>query len=123
MISEADLRFLSRRRRSVRSWKAAAAGMLTVLAAVVVWLALRTPTLINPLAVADRLGAGGLDHGALAAAALLLPFAVLGCFGMVVVIILFGFAVIANERRYLRILDALGERAHGPGPDRGEGGG
>jgi hypothetical protein len=116
MLSEADLRFLAGRRRYVRTWKLAAAGMLAALAAVILWLALRVPTLVNPLVVAERLRTGAIDRAALETASLLLPVAVLGCLAITLVVVLLGFAVMANERRYLRIIDRLGSALGTPSP-------
>jgi hypothetical protein len=102
-----DLRFIEKRARLSRSWKPAGALAITVLAAVLAWLFASSPLLVNPVFVAARIENGMLERVTVDLMALMLPIAVLGCFVTTTIMIVFGFAVFAVERRYLAIIERL----------------
>lgn len=107
MLSKDDLAFLDRRRRFAFTWNAVAAVLLLSLAGALTWLVLSAPGLIDPAEMVRVLGAGIKAQSPAETAVFLLPIAVLGCFVIGAVLIVYGVAVFANERRYLRIIDRL----------------
>ncbi|RME33114.1 MAG: hypothetical protein D6786_08610 [Gammaproteobacteria bacterium] len=108
-LVDADERYLARRRRFVSSWNRLAAILLLALGALLAWLTLQAPWLVNPLDVVRSLERGAVDPGTLELAAILLPLAVLLLFLAVSALVFLGFAVIRNERRYLAIIGQLRE--------------
>ncbi len=106
-MNESDRRFLQRRRRLARSWNLVGAALLLVLLALAATLFFRVPFLANPMYVADLLKTGGLERSTLELMAMMLPVVFLLCLAVTVVVVLFGFAIFSNERRYLAIIDAL----------------
>jgi hypothetical protein len=100
-----DEDFLRHRRKLVARWKLAGPLMLLVLLALLGWLYVWSPNLVNPYAVADKISNGEIERSSLELMALILPVAMLTIIGITAVVIGFGFAVISNERRYLKIID------------------
>lgn len=106
-LPEPDLDFLRLRKRLVRWWPMAAYALLSVLALCLVGLVYNSPYLANPFFVAKQLGSGLIESPTLAISAVLLPVVVLLLFLVVAIFIILGFALFANEKRYLKIIDAL----------------
>lgn len=100
-------RFLEKRRKLIAFWRVAGPLSLLGLAACFAWLYFRTPLMVDPFEVADRLEAGAIGEPTLAIMSLLLPVMVSLCFLVLVVIILFVYATISNEKRYLQAIDRL----------------
>ena len=88
-LDEADAAYVKRRSALVRRWPIAASAMLVGIAAV--------PTLTLMAA--------------------LLPILFLSCFVLLVALVLFQYAAMANERRLLRIIRSL--TGSSPGDSRG----
>ena len=111
VLVDADERFLIRRRRFVSSWNRTGAILLLALGALLAWLTLQTPWLVNPLHVVKSLERGVVDPASLELAAVLLPVMVLLLFLVVSLFVFLGFTIMRNERRYLAIIGQLqGER-------------
>ena len=104
MMDEKDIEFIRQRERLARWWTPVGILMLAVFGGMVVWLFIRTPNFINPFHVIEQLKAGTLQQGTLVVMAGMLPIMVLGLFLVCCTVIGFGFAIFANERRYLRII-------------------
>jgi uncharacterized membrane protein len=100
-----DSGFLRHRRRLVGLWKLAGPLMLLVLLVFLGWLFVWSPNLVNPYAVANKLSNGEIERSTLELMALILPVSILMNIGITAVMIGFGFAMVANERRYLKIID------------------
>ncbi|MCP3867091.1 MAG: hypothetical protein GY703_03165 [Gammaproteobacteria bacterium] len=109
MLSAKEQDFVERRRRLIRLWPWVAVFLLVLLGLLTAWLMLKNPMLTNPLEVADRLAANSIDRVTLETMALLLPVVMLLCLSMVAVIILYGFAMFGNEKRYLAIVDRINQ--------------
>lgn len=112
MIDEKDLDFLKKRSFFARWWNAVGSVMLAVFGSMALWFFLRVPNFINPLHVIEQLKSGTLPHSSLVVMAGMLPIVVLGLFLVMCTVIGFGFAVFANERRYLRIIKELNHEGH-----------
>ena len=81
--------------------------MLFVLGGMGVWFFVRVPNFINPLHVIEQLKSGTLPQSSLVVMAVMLPIVVLGLLLVCCAVIGFGFAVFANERRYLTIIEEM----------------
>ena len=79
--------------------------MLVILIGLGVWLLLGFPLMFNPFEVVARLEADSLQPGTLQLMALFLPLAMLMLFGLLVTVLLLVFAAMANDRKYLAIID------------------
>lgn len=117
-LDEADLAFVRRRSALVRRWPVVAWAMLAGIVAVFGFLVYSSPLLVNPWEVAARIKADTIAVPTLTLMAALLPIAFLSCFVLLVALVLFQFAAMANERRLLRIVASLG--ATDPGEPLGE---
>lgn len=110
-----DLEFLESRRRFAATWNVVGVVLIVALVALGGWLFLTKPQLANPMWAAGQVAQGLVEQPTLELTAVLLPAKVLGYLGGVAVVILLGFLVFANERRYLRTIDDLRAR-EGKGP-------
>ncbi len=106
-ITEKDVAFVEKRRNLVRWWNLVGSITFAGLVAFVAWMFWSQPRLINPLHVVGELEGGGISQATLEIMAALLPMVVLAIFFVLAVMIGFTFAMIGNERRYLKIIDRL----------------
>jgi hypothetical protein len=116
-ITEKDVAFIEKRRSLVRWWNLVGSITFAGLVAFIAWMFWSHPRLINPLHVVGELKAGRIPQTTLEMTAVLLSVAMLAIFFVLAVMIGFTFAMIGNERRYLKIIDHLkGEPAVKDGP-------
>jgi hypothetical protein len=106
-LAENDLAFLQMRRRFLSFWKIAGFSTLVFLAALFFWLFFKAPNLVNPIHVQRQIESNALTLSALKVMAVLMPLMAAVAFFLAAAIILFGFSAYANERRYLKIIEAL----------------
>ena len=109
MLDKKDLDFLKKRSFFARWWNVVGSVMLAVLGGMGLWFFIRVPNFINPLHVIEQLQSGTLQQSTLVVMAAMLPIVVLGLLLVCCTVIGFGFAVFANERRYLRIIAKIQE--------------
>ncbi|NOZ24468.1 MAG: hypothetical protein GXP25_25605 [Planctomycetes bacterium] len=109
MLNEEDRDFISKRRKLATSWPLVGVILIAALGALVVGLFVWSPMLVNPFAVLSRIAADEMPQSTLKMAAVLLPVVTLFCFAIVLIVLIFVFFAMANERRHLRILDRLEE--------------
>ena len=110
-LDGADLAFVKRRSALVRRWPVVAWAMLAGIVVVFGFLLYSSPLLVNPWEVASRIKAETLATPTLTLMAALLPIVFLSCFVLLVALILFQFAAMANERRLLGIIASLDDEA------------
>jgi ABC-type glycerol-3-phosphate transport system permease component len=107
MITENDLRFLNRRKKFNKAWSVVGTGMLAVLAALYVWLSVKTPNLVNPFHVVKLMENDQLDITSMKILSVFCSVAVVALFITVGAVVAYGFAWSSLERRYLRIIETL----------------
>ena len=108
MLTDSEKSFIDRRRHLVRFWPYVGSGMLTLLAALIVWLVVTKPLLANPRFVLSEIHRGTLDQPMMALLAGMLPIAVLAALITCVAAVIFAFAAFSNERKYLAIIERCG---------------
>jgi uncharacterized BrkB/YihY/UPF0761 family membrane protein len=108
-----ESRFVSRRRKLVRTWPWAGGFMLALLGALTGWLWTSVPSLVNPWVVISRIESGELPESTAHLMAVLLPIVMLVLLTFVAAAILLAFAAFRNERRHIRIIDRLVATAEG----------
>jgi uncharacterized BrkB/YihY/UPF0761 family membrane protein len=106
-VDEQSQSFLKKRRRMTQFWPVIGTLLLAGVLAFLVWMFLKKSLLVNPFEVTSRIDAGTLENSTLTLMAGMLPIVFLACFFILIVVVLFAFSAFANERRYLRIIDAL----------------
>lgn len=106
-LDGADRAFVKRRSALVRRWPIVAWAMLAGIATVFGFLLYSSPLLVNPWEVASRIRTDTLVAPTLTLMAALLPVVFLSCFVLLVALVLFQFAAMANERRLLGIITSL----------------
>jgi type VI protein secretion system component VasF len=119
-LTEEDAVFIDRRRSLAKRSLVVGIILLAAIIGVAVFLFVSSPLLINPRETASLLEAERVPPQTMAEMAAKLPVVFLVCCGLLVAMVLFQLASAANERRLLKIMDALVERdARGSG-DRHE---
>ena len=101
--------FIDKRKKLISAWSIAGPLALLGLAVLFVWLYLQTPLLINPFEVAVQLESGAIDQPTLAMMSLLLPVTISLGFLVMVAMILFIYAMISREKKYLQLIDRLAD--------------
>jgi len=107
MLTEAQEKFMTRRRRFVRTWPFVGLVLLAALAGVFIYVFVRTPLLANPFYVNDALLDRTLADGQARAMAVFVPILFWMVFLLGVMLILLAFASFANERKWAQIVEAL----------------
>jgi len=102
-----DNKFLNKRARLISLWNPVAIAMLILLFALLAWLVIKTPYLINPVFVAEALKENTISQSTISISLIMLPIIVLFLFFVVTIFILYGFVIISNEKRYLAIIHTL----------------
>jgi hypothetical protein len=117
VVSEADLKYLDRRRSLAKRSTIVGIVLLVAIIGVAVYLYFASPLLMNPGETAALLQAEQVPPPTMAEMAAKLPIVFLVCCALMVAMVLYQLAAAANERRLLRILDALIERVSDEGAD------
>jgi len=106
-LEEKQKTFLKNRRRLTRFWPLVGSLLLLGIFALLVWLFLKNPLLINPYKIINKLDSGTIEYSTLVFMAAFLPMMFLMCFLLLVTMVIFTFSFIANEKKYLKIIDLL----------------
>jgi hypothetical protein len=104
--ADQDTAFLARRRKLARWWGPVGWFLLAGIAAVLAWMLLRTPLLVDPFEVIARLEQEAIPQSTLMLMATLLPVIWLLSFLLLLSVVLCQFAAVSVEKRLLRIIDA-----------------
>jgi hypothetical protein len=110
MINDQELEFLAKRKKMVRAWPFAGMLLIVVIIVFLIGIYFRAPLLINPYALLARLGAKNIAQSTLVLLAGMLPIAFLTVFFLLLVIVLYMFAFISREKKYIQIIEALLEQ-------------
>lgn len=106
-LTEKEQRFLQKRRLLLKYWPIAGSFSLLLLGMLTAWLFWSSPLLVNPNLVWKELQSGGLGESQALIMAGLLPVVMLLALLLTLVVILFGFTALRNEKRELAIIDRL----------------
>lgn len=106
-LSNKESQFIIQRTKLIQTWHPVGIFILVVLLAFCGWLFAVNPLLINPFIVIFRLKNDSIPFPTLTLMASFLPIAVLMCFFLVFIIILFLFVSFANEKKYLNIIQKI----------------
>ena len=99
--------FLEKRRRLLKTWRWIGPLCLLLIFVLLLWLYLHSPLLVNPFEIVSRIENETLESSILSLMALMLPIIVLACFGLLIAIIVFMYAVFSNEKKYMEIINEL----------------
>jgi len=106
-LSEQEARFLENRTRLVNAWRYIGLVLLVSLAGLVGWLFWFVPLPANPFTVLTRLKGDSIPSSTMTLSTALLPIMFLTCAFLALVIVLFVYAAVANERKYLLIVQKM----------------
>lgn len=101
-LSDKESQFIIQRTKLIQTWHPVGIFILVVLLAFCGWL-----FAVNPFIVIFRLKNDSIPFPTLTLMASFLPIAVLMCFFLVFIIILFLFVSFANEKKYLNIIQKI----------------
>jgi hypothetical protein len=107
MLKESDARFLKKRLYFIKLWNRVAMFLLGLIIFLLVSLYAKSRELVDPLYVMEKLKAGNISGEILEIMAVMLPVVVLACMGIVTIVVIMGFAVFFNERRYMEIISGF----------------
>lgn len=107
MISEDDKKFLKTRRRFASLWNLAALFLFALIGITAVWMYGRNRHLIDPFYMIKQLQTETISKPTIELMAVMMPLATLACIMIVIMVVILGFGIFANERRYMRIIDSL----------------
>ena len=107
MLKESQIAFLNKRKLLIRLWPWVGTALLVLILFFWGYLFFENPLLVNPYHVFERIQDNSLPETTLTLLAVLTPTAFLTCGFLVLTIILFLLALMANERKLLDIIDNL----------------
>lgn len=106
-IAVTDKDFVDKRRKLVRLGPVVLGLCLAVILGFGLWAFFFQPLMADPFEVARRIQDDALDSTTVALMAVMLPILMLVCIGLAAAIVGLSWAGLANERRYLHIIDSL----------------
>lgn len=109
MLTAVEERWLDRRRRFVALWPVVGSGMVVMVVGFWGYLFLRRPLLANPVHLMHELQRHAVSEATLVVLAAIGSLMVLATGVLLLVIVAFAFAAMANERRLIAMLDRLRE--------------
>jgi len=107
MLTAVDERFLERRRRLVRIWPWVGSGLAVVIVGFWGYLVVRRPLLANPIHLMHELERHAVSEATLIVLAAIGPLMLLVTGLLLLVVVAFTFAAMANERRLIAMVDRL----------------
>ena len=106
-LTEKEKDFVAKRAKLIQAWPLVGSLLLCLLIGLGLWLYFCRPLLANPMLVISKLESDAIPVSMLTLMAGLLPLCVLMCLLLTVVMVLFGFTLFANERKYHRMIQRL----------------
>ncbi|MEW5802851.1 MAG: hypothetical protein AB1847_12195 [bacterium] len=107
MLTEAQVRYISKRSRLNRAWPWVGSLSLAAFIGFCLYFSFRYPLLANPYHVIDLIKKGSLANSTLLLLAAICPVMVITCGFLLLAMFLFLFAVMHNERKLLKIIAAI----------------
>lgn len=106
-LTDRDLDFVAKRRALSRRWRVVGWVLIALIVASLGFLFLTTPLLVSPWETMAHVRTDSIPKPNLQLMAMMLPVVVLGCFLLLVVLVVFQFQAMANERRLIGVIDSL----------------
>lgn len=106
-LGDADRQFLRQRRFFVRTWPAVGGGLLALDVGLTLWFWTGPADLFNPWVVSRNLMANQVPQSTLFLMAALFPLVFTLCLLLAAAVVILGFGVMCQERRYLAIINRL----------------
>ena len=103
-LDDQQTRFIVKRQRLLNAWRYTGPLMAAVVFALVVYIYIQSPMLINPFEVASRLESGDIERTTLETMALLLPIVFIMTCALLAAIVVLMYTSISIEKRYQRIV-------------------
>lgn len=106
-LAPEQIAFVEKRRNLVRLWRWTGLGLLLLVLGFTIYLAIRTPLLINPFETISRLESGTLPESTLVIMAAMLPVMFSAALILLLALVAVMYAAIGNEKKYLAMIDGL----------------
>lgn len=103
-MDELQQQFLLKREKLTQQWRWVGALLIGWSTLLYAYLFFFTPLLANPFHVMQRLEQGELDKTTTELMAMLLPIVTTTLFLMLLVFLVLGYAIFANEKKYQQII-------------------
>ncbi|MGA1875728.1 MAG: hypothetical protein ACMUIA_08965 [bacterium] len=109
MLTESQKNYLSKRTRLTKSWTWVGSLLLAGIVSFYAYFFVKHPLLANPYDVIDQIASNSLSDSTLSLLAVFCPIAFIICGFLLLALILFVFAAMSNERKLLKIIEAIQE--------------
>lgn len=110
-LSEKDQMFISKRKKLTKYFPICGWGCLTILAGYLIWAFLKTPILLNPFIVQERILNKQIEQSSLVLMSVMLPIAFSIAFFILIVLVVFMFIWNSHEKKYLKIIEQMDDQA------------
>ena len=109
-LTDHEKKFLAKRMKLIRAWPLIGVVLLVLVTGLGIWLFLYRPLLANPFVVLSSLGNQSLEVSNLTLMAAMLPIVVLTCLVLTLVMVIFTFAALRNEKKHIAVIQRLAEK-------------
>ncbi|MBU0481618.1 MAG: hypothetical protein KKG47_10990 [Proteobacteria bacterium] len=106
-LTSQEKEFIEKRNKLIRLWPVVGSLLAIMIAALAVWLSIKTPLLINPFAIKEGLAANSIPDATLSLMAAMVPLLFPACIALLMMVIIFTTVAIHNEKKHLRIIEKL----------------
>ncbi len=110
-LSEKDQTFIDKRKKLTKYFPICGWGCLAILAGYITWAYLKTPMLLNPFIVQERILNKQIEQSSLVLMSVMLPVAFSTVFFILIVLVVFMFIWNSHEKKYLKIIEQMDDQA------------
>lgn len=106
-LSEKDQKFIDKRKKLTKYFPICGWGYLAILGGYLSWAFLKTPILLNPYIVQQRILTKQIEESSLVLMASMFPIAFSTVFFILIVLVVFMFVWNSHENKYLKIIEQM----------------
>jgi len=106
-LNDNEEQFIEKRRRLAKIFPIVGGVMFALIICYLIWAYLRTPMLVNPYAIKEKIMNNTIQNSTLTLMSMMLPIAIWALFTSILVLIGFMFSWNAMEKKYLRIIERI----------------
>lgn len=106
-LSEKDQKFIDKRKKLTKYFPICGWGYLAILGGYLSWAFLKTPILLNPYIVQQRILTKQIEESSLVLMPSMFPIAFSTVFFILIVLVVFMFVWNSHENKYLKIIEQM----------------
>ena len=104
-LNEDEEKFIAKRKKLAKIFPVVGGGLFALIICFLIWAYLRTPMLLNPYAIKEKITNNTMQYSTLTLMSLMFPVAMWALFSSIIALIGFMFSLNALERKYLKIIE------------------